>query len=101
LQQRDRALDPPAERRLDADVPDPDPGAHERAFLDPHQLAELAHLAEIVVPARQVEEQLADGEEAQATAGALEDVGGAEPRLSEHRVEGYRRIRRLRGARGR
>ena len=33
---------------------------HDRAVLDPAEVAELAHLAQVVVAARQVEQQVAD-----------------------------------------
>ena len=94
LELGDRPLDPAPERRLDPDVGDADPGADDGPLLDEPQVAELAHLAEVVVATRQVEEELADGQEAEPAAGPLEEVGGAEPRAVEHRVEQLGRIGR-------
>ena len=47
------------------------------------ELAELAHLAQVVVAARQVEQQLADREEAEPPAGPLEEVRGREAGAAE------------------
>ena len=77
-----------------------DPGADDGPLLDEPELAELAHLAQVVVAPRQVEEQLADGQEAEPAAGPLEEVGGAEAGPVEHRVEQLGRIGRAAAAAG-
>ena len=54
---------------LDPDVADPRPGRDTTvAVLDPDELAELAHLAQVVVAPGQVEQQVADGVEAELDA---------------------------------
>ena len=57
-------LDPPPERRLDVDVDDPHAGGRD-ALLDPGQVAEALHLAQVVVAAGQVEEEIPDVEPAE------------------------------------
>ena len=96
LEDGDRPLDAPPERWLDADVDDADPRADDGPLLDPRELAELAHLAEVVVASRQVEEQLADREEAEPPAGPLEDVGRGEAGARDVGVEELRRVCRWR-----
>ena len=67
-------LDPPPERRLDVDVDDPHAGRRDGPLLDPDQVAEALHLAQVVVAAGQVEEQIPDRRTSRAgsrPAGAL------------------------------
>ena len=52
-------LDSPAERGLDVDVGDLHARGCDRSFLDPDQIPESLHLAQVVVPAWQVEQQVA------------------------------------------
>jgi hypothetical protein len=94
LEYGDRPLDAAAERRLHPDVDHPHPGADDRAVIDVAHVPEQPHLAEVVVAARQVEEQVANREEAQPAASPLEDVPGGEPGLPDRCVEERRRIRR-------
>jgi hypothetical protein len=54
-------LDAPSPRLLDADVHDRDPRRGDRPVVEVAQLREPAELAQVVVPARQVEQQVADG----------------------------------------
>ena len=82
LEDRDRALDASAERRLDPHVHDRDPRGDDRAVLDPHEIAELAHLAQVVVPARQVEQEVADRLEAHPLADAARGRSRRERRTS-------------------
>ncbi len=97
LEQRDRPLDTPPERRLDPNVDDADPGADDAPLLRLVQLAELAHLAQVVVAPREVKEQLTDGEEPEATTRTAEKWPGTETGPRQLRVEQLSRV----GRRGR
>ena len=91
LQPGDRSLDPPPERRFHPYVRDPDASRHDRPVLGPHQVAEVAHLAQVVVAARQVEEQVADGVEAEPDPGPAEDRPGRQPGPRQRgREQGHR-----------
>ena len=94
LEDGDRPLDAAPERRLDADVDDPHPRGDDGPLLDPDELAELAHLAKVVVAPRQVEQQVANREEPEPPARPPEDAGGRDAGLHELRVEEDGRIRR-------
>ena len=50
LEHGDGPLDAPTERRLDPDVEHAHPGGDDLAILYPGKVAELAHLAQVVVP---------------------------------------------------
>ena len=96
LEDGDRPLDATPKRWLDSDVDDADPGADDGPLLHPGEFTELPHLAEVVVASRQVEEQLADGEEAEPSAGPLDDVGRGETGARDVGVEELRRVGRWR-----
>ena len=76
LEPGDRPLDPPPERRFDADLRDPDARRHDRPGLGPDEVAQPLHLAQVVVAAGQVEQQVADVVEPEADA----RLAGAWPR---------------------
>src|SRR6185295_1718469 len=101
LEDRDRPLDAAPERGLDADVDDVDAGAHDRALLDVPQVAKLPHLAQVVVATRQVEQQLANGQEPEAAARTLQEVRGTEAGPRELGVEQLDGIGRRSGLRDR
>ena len=64
LEDGDGPLDATPERRLDPNVRHGDPSRDDGPVLHAEQVAELAHLAQVVVPPGQVEQQVADGGEA-------------------------------------
>ena len=105
LEHGDRPLDAAAERGLDADIRDLDASADDGPLLHPDELPQLAHLAQVVVPPWQVEEQLADRQEPEPPARPLQEVSGAQPGSVEHRVQELGRVgggrRWLGGPRGR
>jgi hypothetical protein len=87
LEDRDRPLDAAPERGLDANVDDARPRRDDRPVLDPDQLAELAHLAQVVVAPRQVEQQLADRVEAEPPARPLQHRGRGNAGIADRRLE--------------
>ncbi len=97
LEPRDRALDPTPETGLDPHVPDGRLGRHDRAVLFDVQIAQLAHLAQIVVSPGQVEEEIADGVEAETDPGAPKLGRGGQARLRQRGPEQLDRV----GRRGR
>ena len=83
LETGDRPLDPAPERRLDADVGDADAGADDGSLLDEPQVAELAHLAQVVVAPR------AGGRAARGPSGtraAARPAGGGSRRRARSRL---------------
>ena len=88
------ALDPPAERGFDMDVGDAHAGGRDGPLLDPRQVAESLHLAQIVVPAWQVEQQVAHRVPAQADAGTPERCLGGQPGLAQRRLQQPCRVAR-------
>ncbi len=101
LEDRDRPLDPAPERRLHPDIDDADAGADDGPLLHPGQLAQLPHLAQVVVATRQVEEQLANRVEAEPAPGPSQGVGRGKPGARDVGVEEGSRIGRRRWRRGR
>ncbi len=99
LEPRDRALDPSPEPRLHADVAHRRLDRDHRAVLLHVQVADDPHLAQVVVAARKVEEQVADRVEVEADAGATELGSRGQPRLRERRVEELDGVGRRRGSR--
>ena len=79
LEPGDRALGAPPEARLDADVADARLGRHDRAVRLPDEVAQVAHLAQVVVAPRQVEQQVADGVEVELDPGPPERRAGGQP----------------------
>jgi hypothetical protein len=61
------------------------------------KVAEAAHLAQVVVPAREMEQEVTDGVEAQSPARTPQDVGGGEAREAERLAEELDGIARDRG----
>ncbi len=94
LEPRDRALGPAAETRLDTDVTDRRLGRHHVPVGHEDEVAQLAHLAEVVVAPREVEQQVADVVEVELDAGPLERRCGCESRLRERRRQERDRIGR-------
>ena len=84
----------PRNAGLDADVADPSPGRRRPSpSVDPAEVAELAHLAQVVVAPRQVEEQVADGVEAELDA---RPAAGRRPAASpEPRERGRQELDRI------
>ena len=80
---RDGPLDAPSPCRLDVDVLDADTGRYDCPLLHPDEVAELRHLAQIVIPPRQVEEQVTDVIPAQSDPGAPQEACSGEPGLRE------------------
>jgi hypothetical protein len=76
---RDRALGTPPEARLDADVADACLGRHDRAVLLPDKVAQAAHLAQVVIAPRQVEQEVADRVEVELDPGPPKRRAGGQP----------------------
>ena len=74
----DRALDPAAEPGLDAHIADRCLGRDDRAVPLPDEVAELAHLAQVVIAAREMEEQVADGVEVELDPGPPQRCPGGQ-----------------------
>ena len=74
---RDRPLDAPSPRRLDVDVLDAGTGRYDRPLFHPDEVAQLRQLAQIVIPPRQVEEQVTDVVPPQSYPGAPQEACGA------------------------
>src|SRR5258706_16196657 len=79
-------------RRLDANVDRREAGAEHIPLHRQVQLAELAHLAQVVVAPREVKEQLTDGEEPEATTRTAEKWPGTEPGPRQLRIEQLSRV---------
>ena len=82
LEPGDRALDPAPEPGLDPHVADRRLDRDDRAVLLHVQVADQPHLAQVVVAARQVEQQVADRVEVEADAGATELGAGGQSGLA-------------------
>ena len=93
-QRGDGPLDPPPERGLDVDVGDPHARGRDGSLLDPGQVAESLHLAQVVVPAGQVEQQVADRVPAEPDAGPPERCLRGQPGLAQRRLQQPRRVAR-------
>ena len=93
-------LDPPAERGLDVDVGDPHARGRDGSLLDPGQVAESLHLAQVVVPAWQVEQQVAHRVPAQPDAGPPERCLRGQPGLAQRRLQQPCRVARDNGRDG-
>ena len=94
LEPRDGPLRPAAKAGLDPDVADACLGRDDRAVRLPDQVAELAHLAQVVVPPRQVEEQVADRVEVELDPGPAQGRGGRQPGLRQRGRQQLDRIGR-------
>ena len=79
LEPGDRALGAPPEARLDPDVADARLGRHDRAVPLPDEVAQPAHLAQVVVPPRQMEQEVADGVEVELDPGPPQRRAGGQP----------------------
>ena len=83
----DRPLDAPPERLLDAKVADVDAGADDGAVLDAVELAQPVQLAQVLVAARQVEQQVADGTDPEPARGCSHRRRAGQAAAFEWRVE--------------
>ena len=72
LESRDRPLGPASKTRFDPHIPDRGLRRDDGPIRRPAQVADLAHLAQVVVAARQVEEQVADGVEIELDPGSTQ-----------------------------
>ena len=100
LESRDRPLGPTAKPALDPDIADGRLGRDHVPVRDEQQVPELAHLAQVVVPARQVEQQVADVVEPELDPRSTKGGRRAEPGPRERGREELDRIgRRWRRAR--
>ena len=95
-----RPLDPPAERGFHVDVGDPHARGGDASLLDPGQVAESLHLAQVVVPAWQVEQQVAHRVPAQPDAGPPERRLRGQPGLAQRRLQQPCRVARENGRDG-
>ena len=86
-EERGRDLDAPPVRLLDADVGDPDAGGDHDPVRRGVEVVELAHLAQVVVAPREVEQEVPDAVDPEAAAGAPQDGGGGEPGQAHGLVE--------------
>ncbi len=66
---------------------DVDAGRHDLAVLDPGEVPELPHLAEVVVPAREMEQEVPDGPHAEALSDPPEDARARNARGGDRLVE--------------
>ena len=96
LEAGDRPLCPAAEAGLDPDVTDRRLGRDDVAVGHEHQVAQLPHLAQVVVAPRKVEQQVADVVEVELDARPLERRGGRQSGLGERGVEERDRVGRHR-----
>ena len=94
LEPGDRPLGPAAEARFDPDVTDRGLGGDDVAVGDEDQIAQLAHLAQVVVAPREVEEEVADGVEVELDARPAERRPGRQARLRERRRQQLDRVGR-------
>ena len=101
LETGDRPLGPTPEARLDPDVTDRRLDGHHVAVRYEDEVAELAHLAQVVVPPRQVEEQVADGVEVEPDPGPPEGGPGGQPGLRQWGRQQLDRVGRGRSCRAR
>src|SRR5439155_20386058 len=88
------SLDPTAEGRFDTNVFDGRPGADDRAIRERPEVAEVKELSKIVVPTRQVEQQVADAMDTEPRrdppqAGDRPDPARGERRVEEGATRGY------------
>ena len=83
LESRDGPLGPAAEARFDPHVPDRRLGRDHRPVRGPGEVADLAHLAQVVVAPRQVEEQVADGVEVELDPGPAQRGAGRQAGLRQ------------------
>ena len=84
----------PPEARLDPDVADPRLRGHDGPVRRPGEVAELAHLAQVVVAPREVEEQVTDRVEIELDPGPPQRRAGGKPGLRQRGREQLDRIRR-------
>ena len=94
LEPRDRPLDAAPEARLDPDVADRGLDRDDRAVLFHEQVAQLSHLAQVVIPPRQVEKQVPDVVEAELDPGPPQERPGGETRARQRGREQLDRIGR-------
>ena len=94
LEPGDRALGAPPEAWLDPDVAHARLGRHDRAVLLPDEVAQAAHLAQVVVAPRQVEQEVADRVEVELDPGPSERRAGGQPGPGQRRREQLDRIGR-------
>src|SRR4029079_4841283 len=87
-------LDLPAENGLALDIDAVDPRTDDGAVLDPQQIAELAHLTQVVVAARKVEEQVPHVLQAEPQPAPPQRRCRRQPGLAEWRAEQLDGIRR-------
>ena len=93
LQAGDRPLDAPPERCLDSQLGDPYAGRDRLAVGDEEQLPEPAHLAEVLVAAGEVEEQVADTLDAQPPAAARQGRCPGQSRPADRARRAAERVR--------
>ena len=82
-----RDLDVPPPRLLDVDGGHPGPGRDDRAVRDPVQVVQRPELAQVVVAAGQVEQEVPHRLEAQVPAGPPQDRGRPEAGLPQPEAE--------------
>ena len=92
-EERGRDLDAPPVRLLDADVGDPDAGGDHDPVRRGVEVVELAHLAQVVVPPREVEQQVTHALDAEPPAGAPQDATRRRTRRGRRAGRGARRDR--------
>jgi hypothetical protein len=91
-EERGRDLDPAPERLLDPDIGDPHAGRDDRAVLGGVEVVERPHLAQVVVPSREMEQEVAHGVHAEPATRPAEHGGGREPGQAHRLVEQLHRI---------
>ena len=96
LEPGDRALDPAPEPGLDPHVADRRLDRDDGAVLLHVQVTDQPHLAQVVVAAREVEQEVADRVEVEADARATELGAGGQSGLGERRLEQLDRVGRRR-----
>ena len=96
LEPGDGPLRPAAEPRLDADVADRGPRGHHFAVAGPDEIAERAHLAQVVVAPGQMEEEVADRVEVELDAGPAQQPAGRQARSRERGRQQGDRVGRCR-----
>ena len=93
-QRGDGPLDPSPERGFDVDVGDAHARRRDGSLLDPRQVSESLHLAQVVVPAGQVEEEVPDVVPAEPGPSPPERCLRGQPGLAQRRLQQPRRVAR-------